>query len=150
MRGMRGSSTLALAVIAAIGVLVGTSGFTFWYARGFSYLSDDPTACVNCHIMRDNFASWRASTHRMVSCNECHVPHDLLGKYIAKADHGFRHSYAFTFEDVQVIRIKEKSLHDVQQNCVRCHQPMVSFILGDGELPERACTRCHTAAGHAH
>ena len=42
-----------LAIIAAclLGVPAGIGGFTFVYAKGFSYLSTDPRACVNCHIM---------------------------------------------------------------------------------------------------
>ena len=29
----------------------GISGYTFTYAQGFSYFSDDPQACVNCHTL---------------------------------------------------------------------------------------------------
>jgi cytochrome c nitrite reductase small subunit len=36
-----------------IGALAGIGGYTFYYAKGLSYLSNDPRACVNCHIMRD-------------------------------------------------------------------------------------------------
>ena len=37
---------LLLAVL--VGVPVGVGAFTFVYAKGFSYLSTDPRACVNC------------------------------------------------------------------------------------------------------
>lgn len=133
-----------LVLVAAVGILVGLGSFTVWYARGYSYLSDDPMACVNCHIMRDNFDSWTVSSHRELSCNDCHVPHDFVGKWLAKAEHGFWHSYAFTLGNVQVIRIKQKSYDDVQENCRSCHEPMTSFITRD----DMSCSRCHRYAGH--
>ena len=142
------SYAVALLLAVSIGVPVGIGSYTFWYGRGYSYLSDDPAACVNCHIMRDNYDSWSVSSHRSVTCNGCHVPHDLAGKYVAKMEHGLRHSAAFTFGDVQVIQITPKSLSDVQHNCVRCHEPTVAFVLPDGDVSERFCTRCHRGAGH--
>ena len=139
---------MAILASLALAFLVGVGSYTFWYGRGYSYFSDDPTACVNCHVMRDNFDSWSVSSHRNVTCNDCHVPHDLVGKYLAKAEHGFRHSAAFTFENVQVFRITPKSLSDVQHNCIRCHEPMVDVILQGETGSGRFCTRCHQGAGH--
>ena len=52
-------SVLLLALLA--GVLMGVGAFTFLYAEGFSYLSSDPQACVNCHIMRPQYDSWQKS-----------------------------------------------------------------------------------------
>ncbi len=46
----------SLVIATAIGVLAGIGGFTFVYAKGGSDLTDDPAACVNCHIMREQFA----------------------------------------------------------------------------------------------
>ena len=42
---------------------LGVSAYTFTYAEGFSYLSDDPKACINCHIMNDQYHSWSSSSH---------------------------------------------------------------------------------------
>ncbi|HET9764987.1 MAG TPA: cytochrome c nitrite reductase small subunit, partial [Casimicrobiaceae bacterium] len=47
---MKPRATVFLAVL--VGVLAGLGGYTFLYAEGFSYMSSDPRACVNCHIMR--------------------------------------------------------------------------------------------------
>ena len=46
---------IALATAILLGVLVGLSSYTFNYAEGLSYLSNDPAACVNCHIMNDEY-----------------------------------------------------------------------------------------------
>jgi cytochrome c nitrite reductase small subunit len=41
-------------VLAAvlIGAAVGLDGYTFLYAKGYSYLTDNPRACANCHRTR--------------------------------------------------------------------------------------------------
>ena len=64
-----------------MGILLGAGGYTFYYARGASYLSNDPRTCVNCHIMRDQFDGWqKASHHDFATCNDCHLPHEFIGK----------------------------------------------------------------------
>jgi cytochrome c nitrite reductase small subunit len=47
-------------VLAAVlvGVLVGVGSYTFIYAKGYAYMTNDPAACANCHVMRDHFAAW--------------------------------------------------------------------------------------------
>ena len=65
-----------LTVIAGVvlGLLLGIGGFTFIYARGASYLTNDPGACANCHVMQDHFDAWQRSSHRAVAvCNDCHA-----------------------------------------------------------------------------
>src|SRR4051812_22832611 len=83
-----------LAVLCvAVGIAAGISAFTFRYAEGLSYLSPDPRACVNCHIMRSEYDSWQKSSHHTAAvCIDCHLPHEFIPKYIAKAENGWRHS----------------------------------------------------------
>ena len=39
------------------------------------FVGDDPSACVNCHIMTPYYATWSHSSHgRDATCNDCHVP----------------------------------------------------------------------------
>src|SRR5690242_21688768 len=93
------------------GVVAGLGAYTFWYAEGLSYLSNDPRSCVNCHIMREQYDGWQhASHHAVATCVDCHLPHDLVGKYLAKAENGFWHSKGFTFQDFhEPIRIHSKN-----------------------------------------
>ncbi|MDZ7780523.1 MAG: hypothetical protein U5R14_11430 [Gemmatimonadota bacterium] len=52
------SARLWMAVAFVFG-LAGTLGVVaVGYGDGTAYLSDDPTACVQCHVMEDQFASW--------------------------------------------------------------------------------------------
>ena len=76
MNGRRG---LLLGALILAGIAIGIGGFTFVYARGYSYLTNDPAACANCHIMKEHFAAWSKSSHRAVAtCNDCHTPHELV------------------------------------------------------------------------
>ena len=142
-------SSFGLFVAAGLGIVGGLGTFTFQYAEGTSYFSNDPKACVNCHIMRDQFDGWEKSTHHAVAtCNDCHVPHDLIGKYLTKAEHGYRHSKGFTLQDFhEPIRITDGSKQIVQHNCVRCHESLVA------DLPSHSagadCAHCHGGIGHS-
>ena len=144
-----------LSVVAvALGVIVGSATTTFATAKGWSYLTDDPSACVNCHIMQDVYDGWLHGSHREVAtCNDCHVPHDFTGKWTAKAVSGARHGYAFTTDDfVEPIRIHPDGRVAVEDNCRRCHGDVGHALDAfDGALPSRdpmACTHCHRSVGH--
>ncbi len=142
------------ATLAAVGLGLagGVGGYTFWYAEGVSYLSNDPRACVNCHIMRDQYESWlRSSHHAVATCNDCHLPDDPVGKWLAKARNGWNHSVAFTLGNFpEPIRITPANLKALQHNCIRCHRDMTGPIAGhaDVELGSARCTACHRSAGH--
>jgi cytochrome c nitrite reductase small subunit len=61
-------------------VPVGVGAFTFFYGQGHSYLSSDPRACINCHIMNDQYAAWAMGDHRsFAKCNDCHLPRRVIG-----------------------------------------------------------------------
>lgn len=80
-KSVAGLGVLGLLLAAVVGVFLGLSASTFTYAEGTSYLSNDPRACVNCHIMREQYDAWQKSLHHAnATCNDCHVPHDLVGK----------------------------------------------------------------------
>jgi cytochrome c nitrite reductase small subunit len=147
-----GLSVPALAAVLA-GVVLGLGGYTFYYGQGFSYLSDDPKACVNCHIMRDHHDGWsKASHHAFTVCNDCHTPHNLVGKYVTKAENGFWHSYAFTlqnFHDPLIIRPRNARI--LQRACVDCHGDVADTVLGHGASDDgeaASCVRCHASVGH--
>src|SRR5688572_30492436 len=70
-----------IAAAVAVGLALGLGAFTFVYARGASYLTNDPEACGNCHIMREHLGAWvKSSHHAVATCNDCHTPHDFIGK----------------------------------------------------------------------
>jgi cytochrome c nitrite reductase small subunit len=135
-----------------VGTVLGLGLFTFWFAEGGSYFSSDPKACVNCHIMRDQFDSWqKASHHANATCVDCHLPHDLVGKYVAKAENGFWHSAGFTLQNFhEPIRIKPKNSQILHLNCIQCHQSLVNDLINHGAFEDgsNSCVRCHASVGH--
>lgn len=144
-------------VIIVIGVLTGLVIFIVYIGKATSYLSDNPTACVNCHVMYDNYASWWHSSHaRITTCNDCHVPQDkILKKFYFKASDGIRHSTIFTLRlEPQVIRIKEAGAEVVQENCERCHQNLLTVVDAKisedyhNEEEEKPCWDCHRETPH--
>jgi cytochrome c nitrite reductase small subunit len=146
------SARLPLVFAGLIGVLAGVGVFTFGYAKGLSYLSTDPRACVNCHVMNEQYDAWLKSGHRhAATCVECHLPAAGLAKWLAKADHGFRHSVAFTLQNFkEPIEITPHDRAITQANCLRCHGDFVHAVYRTpGSLRhELECTHCHAGAGH--
>lgn len=143
----------AVLIGSAIGLLLGLGGYTFIYARGASYLTDDPAACVNCHVMQEQYDGWQRSSHRSVAvCNTCHAPSDFVGKYTTKALNGFWHSFYFTtgtFPDP--IRITPRNARVTEGTCLTCHADLVHPIEAvsvRGEL--LGCASCHRNVGHQH
>lgn len=140
------------AVLAVLlGVFVGVGGYTFLYARGASYLTDDAAACANCHVMREQFDGWIKSSHKASAvCNECHTPTGLLPKYLTKAVNGFRHSLAFTTGRFpEPIHITARNLRITEGACRKCHQEIVDAIEAPhGSGRPLSCVRCHASVGH--
>jgi cytochrome c nitrite reductase small subunit len=139
-----------------IGMAAGLGAYTFIYAQGGSYLTNDPEACVNCHVMREQYDGWVNSSHRAVAvCNDCHTPPGHVAKYVTKAQNGFWHSFAFTtgrFPDQ--ISITPRNHGVAEEACRKCHETVVLQIDGPHaaktEEDELSCVRCHRSVGHLH
>ena len=149
---MKGSvGLLLLAVI--LGAALGVGLFTFGYARGSSYLSNDPAACANCHVMQEQFSAWMKSSHRKAAvCNDCHTPHGIIPKYSTKALNGFFHSLAFTSgrfpDDIQITR---RNFKVTEAACLKCHEEITTGIRATrGHISEVSCLNCHRNVGHSH
>lgn len=147
---MSGRRRIEIGIVIVAGLAVGLGGYTFVYAKGYSYLSHNPAACANCHVMRDYHDGWLKSSHRSVAaCNDCHTPSGFLGKYTTKAVNGFAHSLAFTsgrYPDA--IEIKERSREITESACRHCHQDVVAAIDGRHDGRNISCVRCHATVGH--
>lgn len=135
------------------GLLVGIGLYTFGYARGYSYMTDDPEACVNCHVMKEQYEGWLKSSHRRAAvCNDCHTPPGVAGKYFVKALNGFNHSAAFTtgrFPDN--IHITGRNERVAEESCMKCHEEIAGGIQGVRHGGEKMnCVSCHRNVGHAH
>ncbi len=134
------------------GLFLGVGAFTFVYAKGFAYFSNDPNACANCHIMREQLESWQHSSHHgHAVCNDCHTPHSIVAKLITKADNGWNHSLKFTLGTAaDPIRIRPINAERLQENCLRCHEDFLSGVreAGTHAAGDLQCVRCHANVGH--
>lgn len=144
---------LLLAAALLVGVMIGIGGYTFVYAKGYSYLTNDPQACANCHVMRDHYTAWTRSSHRSVAvCNDCHTPPGTIPKYVSKAQNGFWHSFYFTTGTYpDPLRITPRNHAIAETACRKCHTELTASIdpfhsnTGRGGL---TCTSCHNEVGH--
>ena len=132
------SYRLKVMLLLVCGVVVGLGGLFLYLLRFHTYLTDDPSACVNCHIMAPYYATWMHGAHaRNTTCNDCHVPHDnVFRKYFFKGKDGMNHVYKFvTRQERQAIQAIDESAEVIMENCVRCHATLNTELVKDPWLP---------------
>ena len=148
-----------VAAIVICGIVVGGGGLFMYLLRAHTYLGDEPSACVNCHIMAPYYATWFHSSHsRDATCNDCHVPHEnAVKKWTFKGMDGMKHVAAFlTKSEPQVIRAHEASSEVIMNNCIRCHTQLNTEFVNTGRIDHemamagegKACWDCHREVPH--
>jgi cytochrome c nitrite reductase small subunit len=147
-----------LPVVILLGIFFGLSLLILTISNALSYASDKPEACMNCHVMVAEYATWQRGSHgRNTVCNDCHVPHDnFIHEYAFHANDGLRHSFMFTFRlEPQVIHVKEAGISVIQQNCIRCHTHQIdriaiSLVTGENRIhgSGKLCWECHRETPH--
>jgi cytochrome c nitrite reductase small subunit len=148
---MRMRTTVYWAIGGVIGVLIVAGlGALFLAPQGLgAYLSDNPEACNNCHVMNASYEGWFHAAHRRVAvCNDCHTPHEFPLKWATKVTKGMQHVYFYTTYQIPAqIRADPLTRQIVQANCVRCHFNTVSGQSGLLQ-GERFCFDCHRTVAH--
>lgn len=149
---MRPAAIYSILFSVALGATIGVGGYAFVYAKGYSYLQDNPAACANCHVMQGHFDGWIAGSHASVAgCNDCHTPPGSVAeKYFVKAENGFWHSLKFTTGDFhEPIRIRHTNHEVTERACRGCHQEIVEAIdVTHQGVEPTSCVRCHDSVGH--
>lgn len=157
---MKTGKLLKYSSIAAFVVAIVVFVYLVNASRALSYLSKDPKACINCHVMNTSYATWQHSSHgRDVTCIQCHLPtHSVVEKYLAKMRDGWKHSSAFTMNTfAQRIQISDNAAERVQANCISCHAVVTGTIRANsdryhdftGKVPvDRKCWECHRDVPH--
>ena len=149
-----------LPVIIVLGIFIGLTSYSVYISKVWSYASDKPETCINCHIMTPQYATWNHSSHREVTnCNDCHVPHNnIFNKYYFKAKDGLNHATLYTMRaERQVITIGNAGSNVVKNNCIRCHSylldqsKIISQTKGNYQVhnTERNCWECHREVPHS-
>ena len=146
-------------LLVMAGVVCGLGGLFLYLLRAHTYIADDPSACVNCHIMTPYYATWSHSSHaRDATCNDCHVPHQNLAmKYGFKAMDGMKHvGYFVTHSERQAIMAEDMSAQVIMDNCIRCHTQLNQEFVKTGRISfmeakrgeGKACWDCHRTVPH--
>ena len=146
-------------LIVIAGIVVGLGGLFGYLLRAHTYLGNDSSACVNCHIMSPYYASWSHSSHaRDTECNDCHVPHEnIVKKYAFKATDGMKHvAYFLTHSEHQAIMAEDASAQVIMNNCIRCHTQLNQEFVKTGRIDYmmakagegKACWDCHRNVPH--
>ena len=147
-------------LLVVAGVIVGLVGLFMYLLRAHTYfVGDDPSACVNCHIMTPYYATWNHSSHgRDATCNDCHVPHQNLAlKYGFKAMDGLKHTaYFVTHAERQAPMAEELTGQVVMDNCIRCHTQLNQEFVKTGRMSYmqqqaqggKVCWDCHRNVPH--
>ncbi|MCR9092933.1 MAG: NapC/NirT family cytochrome c [bacterium] len=148
----RGPRALAVWAATLVGVAVGLGTFTLGYANVPSYLTDDASACANCHVMQGHLDAWAKSSHKTVAtCNDCHASHaGVLAKYGSKAVNGFNHALAFTTgRYAEHLQLTDFNRRITEGACRGCHTALTGLVdVAHTDRQDVECTRCHSTVGH--
>lgn len=149
-----------VALCALGGVIVGLCLLFAYLLRMHTYIvGDNPSACVNCHIMSPYYATWSHSSHgRDATCNDCHVPNgNMAAHYAFKGIDGMKHvAYFVTRSERQAIMAEDMSAETIMDNCIRCHRQLNQEFVKTGRIDYmeakrgdgKACWDCHRNVPH--
>ena len=149
-----------IVLLVLAGVVCGLVGLFMYLLRAHTYfISDNPSACVNCHIMTPYYATWSHSSHgRDATCNDCHVPHQNLAVYYGfKAMDGLKHTaYFLAHAERQAPKAEDLTGQVVMDNCIRCHTQLNQEFVTTGRKGYmqqqreggKVCWDCHRNVPH--
>ncbi|MEI6914646.1 MAG: NapC/NirT family cytochrome c, partial [Armatimonadota bacterium] len=132
--------TLLLAFVALVGLVISFAA------------TSQPLFCGSCHEMDDHFATWRVSSHKGVTCEQCHMSSGLIGMFKTKIGATrlvAKHIAGPPKEDV----IKG---HVPDANCKKCHTSTREWVVYHGlQISHKkhwdrgiSCTYCHANVVH--
>lgn len=142
-----------------LGCFFGLVALFMYHLRAHTLVTNDPAACMNCHVMTPYYATWFHSSHsRHATCNDCHVPHENpIRKWAFKAKDGMRHVYVFlTRTEPDVIQAHPAGSQVIMNNCIRCHTQLNTEFVSTGRIDfmmsevgkGKACWDCHRDVPH--
>lgn len=140
----RSIPVFALVLVGVIvGVPVGGIGLA---------LTNQPIFCSSCHEMSLHYATWQESSHRSVTCEECHVMPGMVSMFKSKLA-ALRQIREHAKGGVTSAAIQG---HVPSENCQRCHKETPELVTYHGlKITHRDhwsmevdCTYCHDRVVH--
>ncbi|MCP4132091.1 MAG: cytochrome c nitrite reductase small subunit [bacterium] len=121
--------------------------FVFWGPPALLEKTSTPDFCNSCHVMNYQHEDWfMTGLHRNIRCVDCHLPNNnALNHFIWKGIDGMKDViYFHTNIFSEPIEISSHGKKAIQENCIRCHDGMVTMI----NVEERNCWDCHRRVHH--
>lgn len=109
--------------------------------------TNTPEFCASCHVMEEQYLTlMKGGLHNSLKCVDCHLPNNSkVSFYFWKAVDGSKDFIAFHTGSVpDQIKTSAHGKKTIQQNCIRCHEGMVSRIT----ISDRKCWDCHKRISH--
>ena len=127
-------------LVIIIGLVVGG-------AYGWAYTNSPAFCGTTCHTMPPQYASYQLSAHSRVSCVECHIGREFIGKQLPrKAEHSqFIFRMAFGLYEYPIF---VKGMRPARDACETCHTPAKfsndSVVVKQHYLPDETNTASST------
>jgi cytochrome c nitrite reductase small subunit len=136
-----------LLLVVIFGILAAGLGLflAFGPPRLFAKTST-PEFCGSCHVLQPEYEAWfHAGAHKRVACVDCHLPNDTFPRHIFwKSVDGIHDLMRFNLGQVhEYIRLSARGQNVVKENCLRCHEELMSRVSED-----RQCWSCHRRLSH--
>ena len=128
-------------------VLVILVGLVVGGAYGWAYTNSPAFCGTTCHTMPPQYASYQLSAHSRVSCVECHIGREFIGKQLPrKAEHSqFIFRMAFGLYEYPIF---VKGMRPARDACETCHTPAKfsndSVVVKQHYLPDETNTASST------
>ncbi len=107
--------------------------FLIGFGSFYSYWNSAPASktCASCHEIENSVNILAQSTHRTLTCKECH------GTALSNGLHSLNEKSMMVFnhaknENTEDIRLNEPQMLEVMNNCTRCHKIEQSKWLSGG------------------
>ncbi|MEG6616801.1 NapC/NirT family cytochrome c [Peptococcaceae bacterium 1198_IL3148] len=115
-----------------------------------SHQLDGPKFCGSCHLMKPWVDTYIQSSHsEWATCGGCHIPHNVVSGAFYKAFTGTRDGIYMLIGHVpDRIRISGHGAKVVNDNCLSCHQDVMSTVGYPLADRNKNCFDCHRDLPH--
>lgn len=135
-------------------VLISCTGAFLLMFYGALEVTGRPQVCSQCHMMKPEFYTWQASSHKKIECGSCHVPPGLVNFFKYRLS-GLKELYYMATASYAAPIVILKPVTD--DACNRCHNMATRHLSPSGDLiiphdvharKKVSCSKCHGGVAH--
>jgi nitrate/TMAO reductase-like tetraheme cytochrome c subunit len=138
-------------------LLLGLLGCVIIFSGGYGILAftNSPAFCANCHEMAPEYSTYTISTHKQISCVQCHIKPGFKNMALHKIKSLKEVYYHAIGAPNQIVQTEEEAV--ISQNCLQCHSKnrLVTAskdlkVNHNGHIEKGIpCITCHAGVVHA-